>query len=163
MVISHKQGTDGDRNTWVPNVRISCCGFTAGKSALFQGTITSLSKLFRHEKRFYINTCPPSLHQQRFFLSSRLISHLMAVKINTKKPPEVANSKFFFSEATDCETARDNSINPLQLPRWLHYINKVLFLLASISTAFGKYGRLIVKQRPAIAYAMPKALNVQQI
>ena len=129
MVISHKQGTDGDRNTWVPNVRISCCGFTAGKSALFQGTITSLSKLFRHEKRFYINTCPPSLHQQRFFLSSRLISHLMAVKINTKNllrsltqnTPSlrlliVNLAATAHAPRCSCETARDKSINPLQLP-----------------------------------------------
>ena len=75
----------------------------SNKSALFQGTITSLGKLFRHKKRFYINTCPPSLHQQRRFLSSLLVSHLMAVKMHTKKPPEVANSKYSFSEATDCE------------------------------------------------------------
>lgn len=157
MVIGHKQGTDGDRNTWVPSVRISCCGFTEGKSELFQGTITSLCKLFRHENRFYTNTCPPSLHQQRCFLSSLLISHLTAVKKHTKKPPEVANSKYSFSEVTDCEfvnlaatahaprcsceTARDNSINPLHLPWWLHYINKVLSLLASISTVFGKYAQ----------------------
>ena len=60
MVIGHKQGNDGDRNTWVPSVRISGCGFTAGKSALFQGTITSLCKLFRHKKRFTLKLDQPT-------------------------------------------------------------------------------------------------------
>lgn len=139
MVISHKQGTDGDWNTWVSSVRISCTGFTAATSALLQARnimalqITSLCKLFRHEKRCCINSCPTYLNQQRFFLSSLLVSRFMAVKINTKKPPKVADSKYSFSAAIDCEfsghcaraamqlrtrakPARDNSKKPLHLP-----------------------------------------------
>ena len=62
MVIGHKHCTDGDWNTWVPSVRISCSRFVQESQRYSKDImalqITSLCKLFRHEKRFYINTWP---------------------------------------------------------------------------------------------------------